>query len=186
MNAAPLRDPSLEVAITLRLVSLPEYERLVPDLIEGLREVVNSGASLGFLAPVAYHDSRAYWMSIRGEIWSGSRLLVAAFSGKRLVGSGQLALSPWPNSRHRAEIQKVFVTGEWRGRGVGRLLLAALHDTARARGRSLVHLSTHHGGTAERFYKHMGYTQAGLLPGFAVGQDGDRRTLVTLYRELSP
>jgi GNAT superfamily N-acetyltransferase len=158
---------------------------MVPDLIELLREVVNAGASLGFLPPVAYHESRDYWMSISDELWAGSRLLLAAFAGERLVGCGQLALSPWPNSRHRAEIQKLFVAGALRGRGVGRALLDALHEMARARGRFLVHLNTQQGGVGERFYKGLGYTQAGLIPGFTVGPSGDRRSVVTLYRELA-
>jgi len=130
--------------------------------------------------------SRAdYWLSLRAELEAGSRLLVAACTNDGVVGAGQLALSMWPNSPHRAELQKVFVAVSCRGRGIGRLLMNALHDAARERGRSLLLLNTRKDGRAEAFYKRLGYREAGVIPGWTLGPAGERYTHVTLYRELA-
>jgi GNAT superfamily N-acetyltransferase len=189
MSARPLpveaRAESLDIRVPafFRLVQPADFEGLVPSLVELFREAVNGGATMGFLPPLSEDVSRDYWLSLRQELRTGTRLLIAAWLEGALVGSGQLVLSPWPNAPHRAEIQKVFVAGAHRGRGVGGALLAALHELARRRGRSLVHLSTRQGEPAETFYRRLGYRTAGVLPGWTVGPDGDRRTLVTLYRE---
>ena len=140
---------------------------------------------MGFLPPLTATEGRDYWLSLRPELEAGSRLLLAAFADDRLVGSGQLALSSSPAARHRAELQKLFVASTLRGQGVGRLLLAALHDAARQRGRSLLLLNTRRGQPAENFYKGLGYREAGVLPGWSVGVAGERYDHVTLYQELS-
>jgi len=134
-----------------RLISPIELESLLPPFVELLREAVNGGAALGFLPPLTHDESWDYWQSLRPELQAGSRLLLAAFTGGRLVGSGQLTLPPWTNGQHRVELQKVFVAAAVRGRGVGRSLMAALQDAARQRGRSLVLLNARRGGPAETF-----------------------------------
>lgn len=171
--------------ITTRLASPADFERLLPDLVELLRDSVNNGALLGFLAPLTDEESWDYWTSIRAELRACTRLLVTARNDAGLVGCGQLELAPWPAARHRAEIQKVFVAPALRGRGVGRALLTVLHDTARRCGRSLVHLNTRQGAPSEGFYKRLGYQQAGVFPGFTLGASGERGNVVALYRELA-
>ena len=63
--------------------------------------------------------------------------------------------------------------------------MAALHDAAREHGRSLLLLNTRKDGRAERFYKRLGYREAGVIPGWTLGPAGERYTHVTLYRELA-
>jgi GNAT superfamily N-acetyltransferase len=173
------------MSIIFRPISHTELDALLPPLVELLREAVNGGAGLGFLPPLTHDDSRDYWLSLRPELQAGSRLLLAAFTGGRLAGSGQLTLPPWTNGRHRAEIQKVFVAAAVRGRGVGRSLMSALHDAARQRGRSLVLLNARRGGSAESFYRRLGYKEVGVVPGFAVGAAGERYDNVSFYQELA-
>src|SRR2546423_8510447 len=124
--------------------------------IDLLQDAVDAGASLGFLAPLPRDAARRYWLSIRDEIQSGSRVLLAARAHGRIVGTGQLALPPWPNARHRAEVQKLVVDGALRGLGIGQALMAALHEAALARGRSLVILGTRAGGRPEAVYHRLG------------------------------
>jgi len=140
---------------------------------------------MGFLAPMTDDGCRDYWLSLRPQLQAGSRVLLAAYEEEVIVGTGQLSLSLWPNARHRAELQKLFVGNSLRGRGVGRSLLAALHDAARQRGRSLLVLNTRRGGVAETFYKGLGYTEVGVIPGWSAGPAGERYDHVTLYQELS-
>jgi GNAT superfamily N-acetyltransferase len=169
----------------IRPITSPELKHLLPVLVELLRDTVNGGAPLGFLSPLTRDEARVYWLSLRPELQAGSRLLLAAHTEDRIVGSGQLAFPSSPNARHRAELQKVFVASTLRGRGVGRSLMAALHDTARRHGRSLLLLNTRRGEPAEAFYKGLGYREAGVLPGWTVGPAGERYDHVTLYQELS-
>jgi len=184
MSSLPIGRAPPYRPIAARLASPADFERVLPDLVELLREAVNAGASLGFLAPLTDDESWDYWLSIRTELRACTRLLVVARDGERLVGCGQLALVSWPNSRHRAEIQKLFVAPSHQGRGVGRSLITLLHDTARRCGRSLVHLSTRRGAASEGFYRRLGYLQAGVFPGFTLGPSGERGDVVALYREL--
>jgi len=173
------------VATTLREISSSELEIHVPALSELLRDTVNAGAGLGFLPPLTREQGRNYWRSIRAELDAGSRLLLAAFAGGRMIGTGQLVLSVWPDMPHKAELQKILVAAAARGRGVGRSLIAALHDAARQRGRSLLTLSTRRGARAEDLYKSLGYLELGVMPRATVGPQGERYDSVFLYQDLS-
>lgn len=172
-------------ALFFRVLSPAELESLLPAVADLFTETVNAGAPMGFLPPLTHDEGRDYFLSLRPELQAGSRLLVAAFTEDGIVGAGQLSLSMWPNSRHRAELQKLFVATARRGRGIGRSLMSALHDAARQRGRSLILLNTRQGAPAESFYKRLGYREAGVIPGWTVGRAGERYNHVNLYRELS-
>lgn len=181
------RDEERQATPTMtRVMSPVELKRLLPTLIELLRETVNGGASLGFLPPLGLEEAREYWLSLRPELEVGSRLLILARTGSGIVGSGQLAMATLPSSRHRAEVQKLFVSTGQRGLGVGRALMAAIHEAAQQHGRTLLLLNTRCGNPAEGFYRGLGYREVGVLPGWTVGPDGERYDHVALYRELAP
>jgi GNAT superfamily N-acetyltransferase len=174
------------MAIRVRPILVDEFVNLVPALVALLIDTVHTGASLGFLPSVTLDEVRDYWTSICPELRDRKRVLVGAFDDGRIVGSGQLAFSSFPNARHRAELQKLFVGSTLRGQGVGRTLVSALHAAARERGRSLVLLNTRRGGPAERFYKELGYKEVGVVPGYYVGPTGERIDNIALYQELAP
>ena len=171
---------------SVRQVSPTELDQLLPDLMELFRETVNGGVPMGFLPPLTQDEGRSYWLSVRAELQTGMRLLLAAFTDDRLVGAGQLALATRPNAPDRAEVEKLFVTKALRGHGVGKLLMAALHEAARERGRYLVLLNTRHGSPAESFYRELGYREVGPIPGWSLGPAGERYDHVILYQELTP
>jgi acetyltransferase len=185
-GAPPRRRPALTetVALTVRVIASTEIEDLLPALVGLLRESVDGGASLGFLPPLTDGEARHYWLSLGPELRGGLRLLFAATVADRLVGSGQLALPSWTNGRHRAEVQKVMVAAAHRGWGIGRRLMQIMHDTARERGRSLLLLNTRRGGPAERFYRGLGYRDAGMIPGYSVGPEGESYDNLLLYQCL--
>jgi GNAT superfamily N-acetyltransferase len=172
------------MATSIRSVSASALVRLLPTLANLLQETVNKGSSLGFLPPLTRNAAWDYWRSLRPELQAGSRRLLAAYVDDRLVGSGQLSF-PWlPASRHRAELQKLFIAPAVRGQGVGRALMAALHDAAREHRRSLVVLNTRRGEPAEAFYKGLGYSEVGVIPGWTIGPAGEQYDHVTLYQRL--
>jgi ribosomal protein S18 acetylase RimI-like enzyme len=178
------RAPNESVAVTVRPVAYTGIEDLLPALVQLLRESVDGGASLGFLPPLSEAEARDYWVSLGADLRSGLRLLFAATVDGRLVGSGQLNLPPWPNGRHRAEVQKVMVAAAMRGAGIGRALMQRMHDTVRQRGRSLVVLNTRRGDRAEGFYRGLGYQTAGMIPGYTLGPEGESYDNLVLYLRL--
>jgi GNAT superfamily N-acetyltransferase len=168
----------------IRQVSPAELDQNLPVLTDLFLETVNGGTPMGFFAPITHDQGWDYWLSVRVQMESGTRLLIAAFSEDGLVGSGQLVLATRPNAPHRAEVEKLFVAEALRGQGVGRLLMDGLHDAARKCGRSLVLLNTRYRGRAESFYKELGYREVGPIPGWSLGPAGERYDHVILYREL--
>lgn len=173
-----------KMAINILPVSSAELEEQVASFTELFKETVNGGASLGYVAPLTHNAARDYWLSLRSELDSGLRLLLAAYAEDKLVGSGQLFLPYWPAARHRAEVHKVLVSAAIRGQGVGNQLMTALHETSRRRGRSLILLNTRRGGSAERFYIRLGYREVGVVPGYIAGPGVLRYDSVILYLEL--
>jgi GNAT superfamily N-acetyltransferase len=172
------------LATFVRRIWPSEIEMLLPMLVAVLCETVNAGSPLGFVPPISASQAREYWLSLRPELYAGSRVLVAAFAERRVIGAGQLRYPTVPNGVHRAEVQKVFVGHARRGRGIGRVLMAALHDTARQHGRSLLLLNTRRGGRAEEFYKRLGYREVGIVPGYTMGTAGERFDSTALYHQL--
>jgi GNAT superfamily N-acetyltransferase len=67
----------------------------------------------------------------------------------------------------------IAVDAVWRGRGVGRSLLVALHDAARAAGVARLSLSVERDNPARRLYERLGYVEVG-------GSDGAATMVVTL------
>lgn len=168
----------------IKTLSPRELDAAMPTFIELLQESVNEGASLGFHAPLASADALEYWQSLRPQLESGSRVLLAAYAHNRVIGSGQLSLAPWANGRHRASLEKLFIAAAMRGHGIGKALLTALQEAARLRGRSLLLINARRDDPAERLYKRMGYREFGIISGYTVGADGQRQDNVCLYREL--
>lgn len=178
------RAASRAAAVVVDEVSADALTTVVESLAEVFADIVNAGVSLGFVPPLSREQSSAYWRSLRAELQTGARLLLTAKVDGRLVGAGQLVLSPWPNSRHRAEVQKLFVAAACRGLGLGQRLLGALQDAALRRGRSLIHLNTRQGEPAEGFYKRLHYREGGTIPGWTLGPAGERYAHLTLFRDL--
>jgi acetyltransferase len=168
----------------IRTVNLDRFAECLPGLGKLLVDAVDSGASLGFWAPMRPHDAVLYWREVmQGMVHETLVLLVAEDQGE-VVGSVQLLLSDRQNGHHRAEIRKLMVHTSHRGHGLGRALLAAAHVEASFRGRRLLLLDTRTGDAGERLYESMGYTRAGEIPGFTIEPDGARHGTTIFYHLL--
>lgn len=152
-------------------------------LLELLRDAVDAGASVGYLAPLADEDGRAFWHGVKAELADG-RVLLGAYLDGRLVGAVQLAPVAKPNGRHRAEVQKLLVLREFRGRGIGRDLMAAVERTAAGLERWLLVLDTVPGQPAERLYERLGYRRGGVVPDYAEKSGGGFEPTVIFYKKL--
>src|SRR5205809_4468878 len=166
-----------------------EEARSLDGLIEGLANVladaVDGGASVGFVAPFTPDDAARWWRSVAADIDAGKVILLTAREGDRVVGTVQLRLAPLPNSRHRAEVAKLLVHRDVRGRGIARRLLAALERIARREGRTLLVLDTISGSEADHLYRTLGWTAVGSVPNYAAMPDGALAATTYFYRDLS-
>jgi GNAT superfamily N-acetyltransferase len=84
------------------------------------------------------------------------RLLVVAEEGDRLVGMVQLVFSGATNAEHRAEVQRIGVAADARGRGIGGSLMAVVEEVARDHRIMLLWLTTHDATDACVFYEAIG------------------------------
>ncbi len=169
----------------IRAVNLDQFAECLPGLAALLVDAVNSGASVGFWAPMEQARAVLYWREVMQGMVQQSRVLVVAEDAGEVVGTVQLVLSDRQNGHHRAEITKLIVHTSHRGHGLGRALLAAAHVEARFRGRTLLILDTRTGDAGERLYESMGYTRAGEIPAYTIQPDGARHGTTIFYHVLS-
>jgi GNAT superfamily N-acetyltransferase len=141
-----------------------------------------AGAALGFLAPLTAERLDRFWAHAADEVAAGHRRVIAADPGS--LGTVQIVLGLADNGQHRCELAKLAVRADARGRGVGRLLVAAAEDAARSAGRTLVHLQTHASTPTVEFYAHLGYREVGRLPRWAVAPDGLRVDNIVMIKEI--
>lgn len=171
-------------APTLRRVLGPGTAPDFMSLCGLLRDSVEDGASVGFLAPITHDTAAAYWLSTLTALGDGLLMWVAEDAGQ-VVGSVQLALSTRENGRHRAEVQKLLVHTRHRGQGIASTLMEALETHARRVGRTLLVLDTEQGSVAEAVYRRLGWQPAGAIPGYALSASGAPHATAIFYKTLS-
>jgi GNAT superfamily N-acetyltransferase len=171
------------MTVSIRQVTAAQADAVQP-LCELLQDAVHGGASVGFLAPLSIDEAGRYWQRVFEQLPGELRLWVAETEG-RIIGSVQLDLCPKPNGRHRAEILKLLVHSDFRGRGVSSLLMAAAEERARAEGRTLLVLDTQARSTAASIYRHLGWLPGGQIPDYATGPDGTLHPTVYFYKRLT-
>ena len=152
-------------------------------LVDLLIDVVDGGASVGFLAPLSRERAGAYWSGVLHSLGDALALWVAA-AGGRAIGSVQLAPCGKENGRHRADLQKLIVLRAWRGRGVATALVAAAEGFARADKRSTLVLDTEAQSAAEAVYGRLGWQRVGEIPEYAARTDGVLWATAYYYKHL--
>ncbi|MDA2814842.1 GNAT family N-acetyltransferase [Nocardiopsis sp. RSe5-2] len=154
-------------------------------LADLLTATVAAGASVGFPAPIDTAQAAAWWRSRRPAVDDGSlQVWAAPGPGGRILGTAGLAFAPMPNGAHRAEVVKVMVHPDARGRGLGRTLLHAVEEGAAQAGVSLLVLDTEVGGPAERLYGGAGWTPVGVIPDFAADTKGELQGTRIYYKRI--
>src|SRR4051794_34167733 len=142
-----------------------------------------SNMALGLAGPLTPERARATWLETADRL-GPDRVLLAARDGGELVGSVQIVRATAENGRHRGEIQRLAVRADRRGSGLGRALLEAASERARADGLRLLWLTTHSGTEADGFYESAGWTRVGEMPSYSQRPDGTLATNVFYYLEL--
>jgi hypothetical protein len=98
---------------------------------------------------------------------SGATTILVARDRSQIAGVVILDKAWPPNQPHRCEVAKLLVHRDYRRRGVGTLLMRAVVDKARAMGFTLITFDAVAHGPVEAFYRGLGFTCAGYIPGYA-------------------
>jgi ribosomal protein S18 acetylase RimI-like enzyme len=171
--------------LEIKQLSYKEAHHVLPELIELLWDLVESGASIGFLAPLETTVASLYWQEVFAAVRKGSTILFAAHDHEgRLRGTVQLALAVKPNALHRAEVQKLLVARAVQHQGIGTTLMKEIETVARTLSRSLVVLDTRVGDPAEKLYAKLGYQTAGIVPSYAKNNHGEFDATRFMYKLL--
>ncbi|WP_455354842.1 GNAT family N-acetyltransferase [Streptomyces sp. SYSU K217416] len=174
---------------TVTRLSAAGFRGSVKNLADLLTDAVDSGASLGFLsppdAPFDQDAAAAWWLGLLPAVADGSLTVWVADGPDGIAGTVSLALNPKPNGRHRAEIVKLMVHRDARGRGLARALLAAAEEAAVHAGVTLLMLDTETGSAADHLYGATGWTRYGIVPDYAADPAGALQDCSFYYKRLT-
>lgn len=162
----------------LKIIELRSIKEYVDELSQLLKEVVDLGASIGFLPPLSLVDARQYWE----DVLEPGVILYVAFKDEQIAGTIQLHLSQKQNGLHRAEIAKLLTHPQYRSNGVARALLKEAENRAKAEGRSLLVLDTREGDPSNHLYRSSGYVEAGKIPFYCISENGQLDPTVIYYK----
>ncbi|MFD0569266.1 GNAT family N-acetyltransferase [Kitasatospora gansuensis] len=101
-----------------------------------------------------------------------------------MLGTVQLRLTSYPNGRHRADLAKLLVHRDARGRGLGRRLLELAEQGAAEHGVTLLLLDTQTDSPAEQLYRAAGWTAFGTVPEHAADPAGVLRPTTFFHKAL--
>lgn len=163
-------------------------ERDVTLLAEVLQAVVYGGAGVSFFVPFSLDEAREFWTAnVLAGVRAGTRRVLVARQGERIVGTVQINLAVPPNQQHRADVAKLLVHPDARRQGIARSLMLAIEQVAREEGRKLLTLDTVSRSSAESLYLQLGYVAAGVIPRYARGSLApDLEDTTVMYKELAP
>lgn len=174
------------VAGPLMIEALPRPAR--EDDLHGLAllllDAVDSGASVSFLAPLPLDVAKEWWRDTISNADARAIFLVAR-DQDGIAGTVQLHPAWAPNQRHRADIAKLLIHRHARRKGLGAMLMREIENRARSSGFTLLTLDTKRGDAAESLYRRAGWTEVGVIPGYAQDPDGTPCDTVVFYKELS-
>lgn len=170
----------LEVRKNIKIERCISIEEHLKELSALIIQVVEDGASIGFLPPLEETVARKYWESVLNP----EVILFVAKINNVIAGSVQLHLCSKQNGKHRAEIAKLMTHPNFRRNGIGRLLMKKAHETAKQMGRTLIVLDTREGDPSNRLYTSFGYIQAGRIPKYALSENGNLDATIIYYKMM--
>jgi GNAT superfamily N-acetyltransferase len=171
--------------VRIEAVDPAAYDAAIEGLGALLKDAIDGGASVNFVAGVTQEQTEGWWAARRARVEDGTiTVFVARDDDGRIVGSTLLERSVNPNSPHRAEIGKVIVHRSARRQGLAKALMAAAEDGARAEGRWMLILDTVTGSAAASLYESLGWVTVGTIPGYALDTEGVPEAATYYYKDL--
>jgi GNAT superfamily N-acetyltransferase len=146
-------------------------------------DVVEGGASIGFMLPIDAGRAQAFWRRVAAGVDAGERVLFVADAGDGIVGTVQLILEQPENQPHRADVAKMMVANRARRQGIGAALMQAAEEEATVCAKTLLVLDTA-SADAERLYARLGWQRCGTIPGYALLPQGGPCDTTYFFRVL--
>lgn len=172
------------MSFRIRRLSADETLRAAPALGAVLKDCVDGGASVSFMAGLTHDEATAFWARAAAAQASDGRAVLAAEDDEGLFGVVQVIAAGTPNQPHRGDVAKMLVHRRGRRRGVAQALLAAAEDAGRDLGLTLLVLDTVTGGEAERLYARLGWERGGVIPNYALTPDGELCSTTYFYKPI--
>jgi len=169
--------------IAVRSLRADEVPERLEQLADVLLDCVEGGASVSFMLPMVRATALAFWEKVADGVARGQRTLLVAEDGAGIAGTVQLITDMPENQLHRADVAKLLVHRRARGAGIGRRLMEAVEDAARAQGRRVLVLDTA-SETAERLYERLGWQRVGVVPDYAYMPDGALCATTFFYKHV--
>ncbi|MGY1827401.1 MULTISPECIES: N-acetyltransferase family protein [unclassified Blastococcus] len=170
-------------AAVVRPVSTVD-DTLRGELLRCWVDVSNAGGAVGFVPPVTEDDVVPLLDKLLEGIHSGRDVLALLEVDGRTAGFASVVGSLSPLRRHWGTVLRVQVHPSRQGQGLGRVLMEGVHRIARERGWEFVHLTARGGTGVDDFYKGLGYTEVGRLPGAIRVAPGDDRDEIVMACRL--
>ena len=171
--------------VSVRRIGADEAVACVDALADVLIDCVEGGASVGYMLPLAREKALGFWRGVAEGVARNERaLLIAENRVGEILGTVQLIFAQPDNQPHRADVGKMLVCRKARRQGIAQRLMAAVEDTARDEGRSVLVLDTVTGGAAEGLYEKAGWQRVGVVPKYALMPDGEFCATTVYYRHL--
>ncbi len=168
----------------VRLLDESQTLDVLADLNAILADCVEGGASVGFMSPFSPADAEPFWRGVAAAVGRGEVLLFVAEVEGRAVGTVQIGFALKPNQPHRADLMKLLVHRDARGRGLSKRLMQAAETEAARRGRNLLVLDTATGEPAEALYEKLGWQRSGVIPDYALFPDGRSCDTTVFYKRI--
>jgi GNAT superfamily N-acetyltransferase len=150
-----------------------------------LIDVVEGGASVGFMLPLSRARAETYWRAVCDSAALGERaLLVAEDAQGTITGTVQVLLKQPENQPHRGDIAKMQVHRRARHRGLGAALLAAAEREALEAGKTLLVLDTVTDSDGQRLFARAGWQRCGEIPDYALWPDGRLCATTIFFKKL--
>lgn len=149
-------------------------------------DVTNAGGAVGFVPPVGPDEVAPVLDKLVEGAAAGRDVLCVLTVDGATAGFAALTANGSPLRRHWLSVLRVQVHPSRQGGGLGRALMHGVHRIARERGAEFVSLSARGGTGVDAFYRGLGYTEVGRLPGAIRVAPGDDRDEILLVRPLGP
>ncbi|POR47850.1 GNAT family N-acetyltransferase [Bosea psychrotolerans] len=142
-----------------------KIRRAQPEDVARIVELIMLGAARDAKTPheIAVEAGHPAYREAFAEIAKSPHNLLFVAERGVVVGTYQLTLIPGlvARGRKRGKIESVHVAPEYRGQGIGAVMMRHAIDTAKAQGIGLVELTSDKARTdAHRFYVNLGFAQS--------------------------
>lgn len=172
------------MSIRIRSLTAGETRQAAPALGAVLKDCVDGGASVSFMADLTLDEAIAFWEGVAGSQARDGRAVLVAEDDEGPFGVVEVIPAGMPNQPHRGDVAKMLVHRRGRRRGAAQALLAAAEAAGRELGLTLLVLDTVTGGDAERLYARLGWLRVGEIPGFALMPDGAPCGTTFFYKNI--